>query len=564
MNRMKQLKSWLSVICLVALATALAGCGGGSGAAATKVTALGTLTTATGTTGAAAVPVTAPSGVTVAIPANTTLKDLSGAPVTGVISTSVGYSTAVADLPAAAGTLPGGTSLAAFVDITMSSASPAATVKTLSNPRAITINVASSGAKTGDSLVVYSFDSGTGQWTFAGTEIVDANGNISPTVSHFSIWGAFKSATPPPVKPSGVQVTGGDTQATVSWSPVAGASSYNVYYGTSAGVTAATGTKVASSTASQVITGLLDGTTYFFVVTAVNAGGESIVSNEVNTTLITAPPSGITTSTGDTQVTINWNQVTGASSYNVYYGTVAGVTAATGTKVPSSTTTQVVTGLTDGTKYFFVVTAVDAGGESALSSEYSITPIGKPGGIQLATADGQVTISWTAVTGATSYNVYYGTSASITTATSTNKVSNAASGGQAITGLTNGTTYYFLVTAVNASGESGTVNAKSAIPGPNSPPTSPNGRAVTSTVAGQIDVSWTAVSGATSYNVYYLQSASLPTNAQVLAGPKQSSNTASLSVTGLTSGAVYYVLITAVNAFGESGTQTKAQNITVK
>ena len=219
------------------------------------------------------------------------------------------------------------------------------------------------------------------------------------------------------------------------------------------------------------------------------------------------------------------------------------------------------TGLTDGTPYFFVVTAVNAAGESALSGELSVTPLGKPGKIQLATDDQQVTVSWDAVTGASSYNVYYGTSAGITPATGT-KLANAVSP-QAIGGLTNGTTYYFLVTAVNAGGESGTVNAKSAIPGPNSPPASPNGRAATSTVAGQINVSWTAVSGATSYNVYYLQSASLPTNAQVLAGSKQSSGTASLTLTGLTSGATYNLLITAVNSAGESGTQTKALAITV-
>ena len=341
MNQMQQLKKRLSFVVLVVLTAAIAACGGGNGSTqATKVTALGTVTTTNGTTGPAAVPVAAPGGVTVAIPANTTLKDASGNPVTGTISTSVGYSTASADLPAGAGTLPSGTTLDAFVDIAMSSSTPAATVKTLSNPLTIAISVASSGAKAGDALVVYSFDGGSGQWSFAGTEIVDANGNVSPTVAHFSVWGVFKSSAPPPVKPTGVQATAGNGQATLSWSPVAGASSYNVYYGTAAGVTAATGTKLASTGSPQIITGLAGATQYFFVVSAVNAGGESVVSGEANATTVIAAPTGITGSTGDTQVTLSWNPVAAASSYNLYYGTSAGVTPATGTKLAAAASSR--------------------------------------------------------------------------------------------------------------------------------------------------------------------------------------------------------------------------------
>jgi fibronectin type 3 domain-containing protein len=471
----KQLKSWLSSMCLVVLTLAVAACGGGSSSQATKVTASGTLSAPTGVTGANAVTVTAPAGSTVAIPANTSLLDGSGNPVTGTISTSVGYSTSKADLPTAAATAPTGATLAAFVDIVMSSSSQ--TVKTLSNPLAITINVTASGAKPGDSLVVYSFDSAAGAWTFQGTELVDANGNISPTVSHFSIWGVFKSAAAPPVKPTGVQASAGDGQATVTWSAVTGATSYNVYYGTAAGVTATTGTKLAGAASPQVVTGLTNATGYFFVVTAVNAGGESAVSSAASATPVLAPPvkpAGIAASAGSGQVTVSWSASATATSYNVYYGTSAGVTTANGTKVAGATSPQLIGSLTNGTAYFFVVTAVNAGGESAVSSEKTATPATAP----------QV-------------------------------------------------------------------------------PTSPTGRVVTSTVAGQMNVTWTAVTGATSYNVYFLQSATVPTKTQVLAGPKQTSSVASATVTGLSSGSTYYVLITAVNAVGESGTQTNPQAITI-
>jgi len=70
-----------------------------------------------------------------------------------------------------------------------------------------------------------------------------------------------------------------------------------------------------------------------------------------------------------------WTPVSGASAYAAYYGTAAGVTKITGTRVSGITAPpHVVSGLTNGTPYHFVVTAVGAGGESAESAEASATP----------------------------------------------------------------------------------------------------------------------------------------------------------------------------------------------
>lgn len=281
------------------------------------------------------------------------------------------------------------------------------------------------------------------------------------------------------------------------------------------------------------------------------------------------PPAKPTTTAavaGNTQVSVSWSAVTGATSYNIYYGTAAGVTTG-GTKVVNATSPYAITGLTNSTAYYFVVTAVNAGGESALSDEASATPLppapAKPSGIVVSGGDTQATVSWTAVSGAASYNIYYGTTAGVTISSPT-KVTGVTSAPQTVSGLTNGTPYYFVVTAVNAGGESGVSSEKTATPAAAPQvPGSPTGRVVTSTVAGQLTVTWTAVAGATSYNVYYLQASSQPTNPTVLASTPTTSTTPSASITGLTSGATYYVLITAVNAVGESGTQTKAQAITI-
>lgn len=173
--------------------------------------------------------------------------------------------------------------------------------------------------------------------------------------------------------PTGLVATLGDKQATLSWTaPLFGTvTSYNVYYGTTPGVTAANGTKVANATSGSAIPSLTNGTTYYFVVTAIQNFAESAVSNEVSSTPRSPSPTvtgSIAAGTGG-QATVSWTAITGATSYNVYYGTASGVTAANGTKVTNATSGSTITGLTPNATYYFVVTAVIGGVESATSLE---------------------------------------------------------------------------------------------------------------------------------------------------------------------------------------------------
>lgn len=82
-----------------------------------------------------------------------------------------------------------------------------------------------------------------------------------------------------PPAPLGVFAVSGTGQVTVSWAPVLGSTSYNIYWGTTVGVTAAS-TVIANATSPHVQTGLTAGTTYFYRVSTVNAAGETL-SNEV-------------------------------------------------------------------------------------------------------------------------------------------------------------------------------------------------------------------------------------------------------------------------------------------
>jgi hypothetical protein len=142
------------------------------------------------------------------------------------------------------------------------------------------------------------------------------------------------------------------------------------------------------------------------------------------------------------------------------------VSKSTGTQIAGASSPYAHTGLSNGTAYYYVVTAVNGAGESAESAEVGATPQvsapAAPTGVSATAGNGQVTLSWTAVSGATSYNLYFSTSTGVTKTTGT-KITGAASP-YTHTGLTNGTTYYYVVTAVSAGGESAESAQVSATP----------------------------------------------------------------------------------------------------
>jgi len=96
--------------------------------------------------------------------------------------------------------------------------------------------------------------------------------------------------TTAPAAPTGVTATAGKGKATIAWTAVSGATSYNVYWSAAAGVTPVNGTKMAGVVSPYDKTGLDNGTTYYFVVTAVNANGESAASSQASATPVFVPP----------------------------------------------------------------------------------------------------------------------------------------------------------------------------------------------------------------------------------------------------------------------------------
>jgi fibronectin type 3 domain-containing protein len=270
-----------------------------------------------------------------------------------------------------------------------------------------------------------------------------------------------------PAAPSGLMATAANTQVSLTWTASATATSYNVKRTTTTG---GPYTKISSPTSpSFTDTGLTNGITYFYVVSAVNSAGESANSSEVSakpTAPAQAPaaPTGLFATPANAQVSLAWTASAGATSYNVKRSTTTGGPYI---KISSPTATNFTdTNLANGTTYFYVVSAVNAAGESANSAQASATPVAPtqppatPTGLIATGGNAQVSLSWTASSGATSYHLKRGT----TTGGPYTQVSAPTTTSFTDTGLTNGTTYFYVVSALNAVGESANSAEASATP----------------------------------------------------------------------------------------------------
>ena len=313
------------------------------------------------------------------------------------------------------------------------------------------------------------------------------------------------SATPVATQlgaPIGLTATPGNSQVTLSWKPPAGAGPVagdDIYRGTSPG--GESGSPVNTSLVqgtSYTASGLTDGTTYYFTVAAVNGGGhQGPSSGEASATPVATQlgaPIGLTATPGDAQVTLSWSPPapTGVTvdGYNIYEGTSPG--GESGSPVNTSLvqgTSYTASGLTDGTTYYFTVAAVwssESEGtpvQGPSSGEASATPVatqlGAPIGLTATPGNSQVTLSWKPPAGAcpvARYDIYRGTSPG---GESGSPVNTSLVQGTSYTasGLTDGTTYYFTVAAVNGGGHqgpsSGEASATPSGPRPAAPPPPP-------------------------------------------------------------------------------------------
>ena len=302
-------------------------------------------------------------------------------------------------------------------------------------------------------------------------------------------------------------VTGGnDAQGrpTLTWNAVSGAAKYEVYRarskdGTYTKYSTTTGTAYTNSSY------LTSGATYYYKVRALdangNAGPYSAVVSVTCRLKLTAPTvTGSTDSQG--RPTLKWNAVTGAAKYEVYRarskdGDYITYSTVTGT---SYTNTSY---LANGNTYYYKVRALGSDGTAGPdSTPVSVTykaPFGAPLVTGSKDSQGRPALKWDKVTDAAKYEVYRARSKNGTYSLMSTQ---SATGYTNTSYLANGTTYYYKVRALKASGTASAYSSVVTITYGTVPtPAAPAMRSAKADSAG-ITVSWDTAANAVTYNVY--------------------------------------------------------------
>jgi len=333
----------------------------------------------------------------------------------------------------------------------------------------------------------------------------------------------------------------------LQWTAVESATAYEIWMSTVNGSASASkyGTDVVASL-SATISGLNNGTTYYFWLKAKNNLGTSdfsLVASGIPSASTVKPPDPQTAPSiiaGNGQLTVSWQAVEDASVYEVWVGTTNNAQTATKRGEDVSGFSTVISGLNNGTAYYVWIKAKNDIGVSGFSPVVNSKPLGTPGVPTLSSGSEQLSVTWTAVAGADQYEVYYGIGTPTTLAVTTTGTT------ATITGLTAGTIYYVRLRAKNATGASDYGPSLSGVP------MGSTGVVTVYSGNGQLSLSWSAIAGADQYEVYYSTTNSIPSN------PTQTISTTTTTISGLTNGTTYYVWVKGKNAYGTSNTSVVA------
>lgn len=385
-----------------------------------------------------------------------------------------------------------------------------------------------------------------------------------------------------PGAPASPKMTAGNKSFTVSWAAptVTGGSAvtgYQVDYSTDAtfasGVTSVNLGKVSSAT----VTGLQDGVTYYGRVQAINAVGAGTESAVVSTKTFYLPavPTSVTATGAKASATVRWvapadKGGTTLSGYLIEYSKDANFAAVAGSVTATSTATSaVVSGLDNGTGYYFRVSAKNVIGQGASTVPVSAVTFNVPGTVSNVTAAGgnaSIALKWTAptVTGGsaiTGYRVQYSTAADFSSnVTTVDTLSTSAA--YTIKNIPAGQTVYARVAALNTVGAGTYISAASSataftVPGVATSVTAAKG-------AGLITVKWVAPAnkGGTTLSNYTVQVSTDAAFSSIAAQVTASAAAVSANVPGLQPATTYYARVIANNVVGAGQASASASAVT--
>ncbi|MGI9132044.1 MAG: fibronectin type III domain-containing protein [Candidatus Nanopelagicaceae bacterium] len=316
------------------------------------------------------------------------------------------------------------------------------------------------------------------------------------SVASNSVSGTPYAAPGPPTNILGT--TGTSQTVELSWTAPTSTiiTGYFIEYQPSGGSWTTAIANTNSTSTFYSVTGLTNGTTYSFRISAINDIGTSSAASAASTYIPASSPdaptvTGLSPGSATLTVTVSPGSANGSAITSYMYSTDGGVTYWSRTDGGGSSSTITitktsdssgVTNLTNGVTYTVYIQAVNAYGTSSPSNSLSATPQAAntkpdpPTGVTATAGDLQATVSWTAPVnnGGATITTYTVTSSPGSKTCSTTSVSpSTPTTNCTVTGLTNGTSYTFTVTATNSVGTSNASTASSSV--------TPTGAALTPT-----------------------------------------------------------------------------------
>ncbi len=193
------------------------------------------------------------------------------------------------------------------------------------------------------------------------------------------------------------------------------------------------------------------------------SGIGSINATQLVLAIALPAPTTLTAKGNGTSATLSWNSDPKSQSFAVFEGVQSGQEGATPVQAGATGNSTTISGLQNGQTYYFEIEAQSSLGSSSPSNEAQVTIVpSAPLGLSASASNSSVTLSWSAATGAATYNLYQGSSAGGEAAQPV--VAGLTTTSASVTGLNNGQQYFFKVAGVDAGGVSTLSNEASATP----------------------------------------------------------------------------------------------------
>ncbi len=389
---------------------------------------------------------------------------------------------------------------------------------------------------------------------------VDQSGNVSTSSDLVFTTPAIPDQTAPVI--SSVSASTTDTSATIVWNTDEVSDSV-VSFGTASGIYTAS-TSIASLTTSHSVnvSELIASTTYYYVISSTDAAGNTATSSEETLTTSAAPDltapliTSVDATSTDTSAVITWTTDENASTA-VNYGqdeTYGNATTSNEFVTVHSVTLE---NLSPSTTYHFQAVSTDQAGNAASSTDLTFTTAATPdttapviSSVTATSTDTGAIIAWNTDESSDSTVMYGTVSGDYVASTSASSLATVHS--LDLTGLSASTTYFFVVSSTDESGNTATSSEQSFVTSAMPDVIAP----LISSIASSTEVTTATVT----WNTNEAASSMIEYGTDESYGSATSSDSSetehSFSLTGLNANTLYHFRVLSIDAAGNTATST--------